>query len=61
MVKTVQSWVRKLAPATLVLVGWFAFIGGVCSQQVLWLSIVLLSISRALPTALWAPLAVPQS
>ena len=51
MVKLVQTWARRLAPAALVLVGWFAFIGGICSQ-VLWLSIVLLSIARALPTAL---------
>ena len=51
MAKTVQPWAGRLALAALVIVGWCAFIGGICSQM-LWLSIVLLSIARVLPTAL---------
>ncbi len=51
MVKQMLSWARRLAPAALVVAGWIAFVGGICTQMA-WLKVALLSVARVLPTAL---------
>ena len=50
MGKNVLSVVNKILPASLVLVGWIAFIFGIrIPDALIWIKLILLSVARVLP------------
>ena len=55
MAKHVLSKARLFAPAALVVVGWFLYLGGLLTQNTI-VKIVLLSAARVLPQALRYPI-----